>query len=409
MREWMTILSSSPSTSNRYQVQCASEDWPDLLSFIQDKKQEGECVVAEVAHPKEKKRYHIYPRGSENKPRVVEVVRSLAKGCFNTVNLVQLVHEKAPLSSSPSDVCVLRSGYRKGQHADESVERECRAYDLLGSMGRQNSRIALPKEILLEGRDTLMPYFSGGELLDFTGNSLEKLHVLRDFLEGLSELHEAGLVHHDVKPSAVLINENKEGFLSDLGEARPSGDLSGISSGTYFFFPPEICHSETALQKEQEIQAMERKDAFAAGVTLYLSLVSKDLTPFEGGGKTTFTCFLERAKWRTLPHPIQEAIEQASFFDSMGEPKVVAQGNAELKKVILGLLHVGEAPWEESKDSVRSRGRYRQKGVKKKESPSTLPSAEGRMSVSEALERVEKILALFNPSVRSLDMSFLSD
>jgi len=57
--------------------------------------------------------------------------------------------------------------------------------------------------------------------------------VLRDILLGLSNCHEMGLIHRDIKSSNILVRENGEVCLGDFGLARPyrRGCLAGSSGG----------------------------------------------------------------------------------------------------------------------------------------------------------------------------------
>lgn len=92
----------------------------------------------------------------------------------------------------------------------------------------------------------------------------------------LAHAHEAGVLHRDVKPSNVLIDQEGRPRLTDFGMARGLGidDLTRTGSlvGTIAYMSPEQCRGGGTLLDG-------RSDLFSLGVVLYETLTGEH--PFE--------------------------------------------------------------------------------------------------------------------------------
>lgn len=104
----------------------------------------------------------------------------------------------------------------------------------------------------------------------------EVVRLVEEVGAGLDELHDAGLVHRDVKASNVLLREDGTAMLADLGLARSPRDTAltrpGQVLGTLEYLAPELVRGEAATADS---------DVYALGCLAYE--VTTGQTPFAGG------------------------------------------------------------------------------------------------------------------------------
>lgn len=100
------------------------------------------------------------------------------------------------------------------------------------------------------------------------------LDVGRQVAQGLRAAAEHGLVHGDVKPENILINESREAKLADFGIAALAGAKAAANNevwGTPYYIAPE-----TLRRQKVDLRA----DIYSLGATLYHAIAG--VPPFEG-------------------------------------------------------------------------------------------------------------------------------
>ena len=158
--------------------------------------------------------------------------------------------------------------------------------------GRSAARLSHPNivrvfdagEDELDGRAVsyiVMEYVSGGDyedLIDRNGSIPETmlLRVGADVARGLSHAHERGIIHRDVKPHNILLDEWGSPKLADFGIARAldgttSHNRAGSYLGTAAYASPEQLRGERVTPKS---------DIYSLGATLYHAAVGEQ--PFSG-------------------------------------------------------------------------------------------------------------------------------
>ena len=122
---------------------------------------------------------------------------------------------------------------------------------------------------------------TGGSLSDLIEQqkalSIEMtVKMLDQISHALDYAHKRGVIHRDLKPQNVLLDDDQNAFLTDFGIAKVTSSgtgltQSGIAMGTPSYMPPEQWRGET-------VDA--RADIYALGVMLFEMLTGR--VPFQG-------------------------------------------------------------------------------------------------------------------------------
>ena len=111
----------------------------------------------------------------------------------------------------------------------------------------------------------VMAYVPGGSLKERLADDRPPpaAGLARELLGALAHVHGAGILHRDVKPGNILIDDHGRSHLTDFGIARPQDATTmtqtGMVLGTMRYLAPEVAAGEPAT---------EASDLFAAGCVL---------------------------------------------------------------------------------------------------------------------------------------------
>ncbi|CAF0849079.1 unnamed protein product [Adineta steineri] len=92
-----------------------------------------------------------------------------------------------------------------------------------------------------------------------------RLTMARQIASGMKRIHQHGMVHRDIRPDNILVNDDYVAKIGDMGIARvidPNGQQTQL--GCLQFMPPEFFHE----QSEGHIKCDEKLDIYTYGLTL---------------------------------------------------------------------------------------------------------------------------------------------
>ena len=134
---------------------------------------------------------------------------------------------------------------------------------------------------------------------------VEKISMdMCNVLDALHYLHSRGVVHRDVKPSNIMIENGKSVKLMDLGIARMNGGNNYSRFG--FIGTPQYAAPEQILRDKEHMELTARTDIYALGITFYELLT----------GVNPFCCDIEAevlSRQVTKPLPYNNAIPKRLF------------------------------------------------------------------------------------------------
>lgn len=171
---------------------------------------------------------------------------------------------------------------------DDGIKMLTHEFSIMANVSHQNLLTPKYYDIYNNCPFLILQYCSQGNIERHVGHFSEQQawQLLRDAASGLAYLHamHPPVLHQDIKPANILINDNGQFMLTDFGvstKARASlskatkGDASFISAGTIPYMAPERFSSQN--------MPIMANDIYSLGVTTFEMLTS--YLPFgEHGG-----------------------------------------------------------------------------------------------------------------------------
>ena len=204
-------------------------------------------------------------------------------------------------------------GYRADSpDAARDVER-ARREALAASRLNHGNLVAVTDFVAEDGEPFIvMEYVEGttlSELVDGDGLPVPRAaRIIAQVAAAMTEAHEAGIIHRDVKPANILVTRRDVAKLADFGIARSVGDVrltqTGFFTGTVGYLAPELLDGSDATSAS---------DVWALGAVLYEAVEGRPA--FQGDTTATLIAAIVL---RDLPVP-QRAPELAPLIARMLE------------------------------------------------------------------------------------------
>ncbi|MCG8589360.1 MAG: serine/threonine-protein kinase [Proteobacteria bacterium] len=274
-----------------------------------------------------------------------QVLKQLGQGGFGSVYLARCLDAGAQQKAPPEHVAVKVLGEAKDPRALTSLKRE-----LAALLAIEHDRIPRLYDWNLEGGHAFVAlhYYPAGSLADrwaFLGRMDEDQvwRLLSDLLAALHAAHRASILHLDVKPSNVLVDDHGGFVLTDFGvsqSARMSkgllhqGQLS-IGLGTHGYRAPE--------QDERSIQQFDlRTDLWGVGATAWALYTGIDLNRRQDvlRHRDSGNIFgLRRLSDVAISTPptLEEIIMDLLYIDPTSRPGGAAEVLARVRAIVDGL------------------------------------------------------------------------
>jgi serine/threonine protein kinase len=160
-----------------------------------------------------------------------------------------------------------------------------------------------------------MEYLPKGSLEDEAKGAYVNLtrarHVMIDVLRGLEHLHENGILHRDLKPGNILIDDSGDAKISDFGLAIPAdADFSDSPLIHYNY----LMHRDPRVIKGRSYN--ELSDIYSASITLYRLVNGDQYLPTLGSEeldeRILAGTFPDRSSYRNfVPRSLRTVINRA--------------------------------------------------------------------------------------------------
>ncbi|XP_069567239.1 receptor-interacting serine/threonine-protein kinase 3-like isoform X1 [Brachyistius frenatus] len=175
-------------------------------------------------------------------------------------------------------------------HTSSFTFEQSKLYDEANHMGKASCDFVLRVYGIYQGCPPEEKSFQRGIVMEFMGRgSVQTLQMLlsgpppwpltfrvaHEVALGMNFLHSRNLIHQDLKPSNVLLNDDLHAKLADFGLSRVStsalssnGEMTGVTGGSYKYMPPEAFQTS--------YRPVHAFDIYSYGILLWSIVTGKE-------------------------------------------------------------------------------------------------------------------------------------
>ena len=226
---------------------------------------------------------------------------------INEVSSVYLVNEVAS-----GNVIVLKILRQVPDFGGEvAFDRFLQEYDLIAKLDHPNIVRIFDLGVADDHAFIAMEFCSKGSLKLRIKQGIEPLQayaLMCQIASALAELHEAGIMHRDLKPTNIMFREDNSLVLIDFGLAKKSQLMAEITGageifGTPYYMSPEQGHA---------VKVDERGDIYSLGIIFFEMLTGRK--PFEA---ETAMAVIVQHRQAPIPRLPDELIQYQPLIDLM--------------------------------------------------------------------------------------------
>ena len=118
-------------------------------------------------------------------------------------------------------------------------------------------------------------YYPKGDLVTYVGNIAflpypKRVQMIAEIAKSLAFMHENGVIHRDIHPGNILVDEREQCRLTDFDVSSFEGKHFDVMRGATYHLAPELFHAEVS----------PALDIWALGITAFQLFLTSDKYPY---------------------------------------------------------------------------------------------------------------------------------
>lgn len=201
---------------------------------------------------------------------IFEKEKILGKGAEGTVYLVKLKNGKEAAVKIPNSFKTFDYNQNRNKinillnTANGGVTKTLKTIPLI--FGEKILPVEVMK-VMENSLDKLCISRKNKELINYDEFNFTPFSIFADSLAGLKTIHNTGIIHADLKPMNIFINENGTAKIGDIGSSNTIGYFKKIKD---IVSQPGslVCKAPELFTDEYEYSITEKSDIYALGITM---------------------------------------------------------------------------------------------------------------------------------------------